>query len=486
MSNFRFRSVTVQLVLLFVAALMLFELMALGYRYVGRSNSLTTLEAVRIADHIAVVWALVDGTPREQRATTLAPFQGSDLYVYWRSDKPPEHKASSEQETNLLRDLLTKIIPELTAKDVIVGYEMSDNDALTLQKEGLATLWQKSGPFSEPIEDIVKELAGHPTYFVSIRLSDGGWLNFLAAYVDTIDFWPLRSLALLILLVFGVVGLSIWAIQRLTSPFRVFALAATRLATDVNAAPIKEVGPSEVREAARVFNNMQNKLQRFVADRTKMLAAISHDLRTPITRLRLRAECIVERELRAKCLRDLGEMEEMINGVLTFAKEDALSEPRTTVDLRAMVQSICDDLNDRGYVISLKESARMPFNCKRGSVRRCFTNVLENAVKHGVEAEVSIEHRCSEIRVVVEDRGPGIPKMLQEDVFQPFFRIEDSRSRDSGGCGLGLTVARTIARAHGGDVRIMNRPNGGLTTTIFLPMEKPSSVKQNKTAVEPA
>lgn len=482
MKKRRFRSVTVQLVILFVAVLTLFELGVLGYRYLGRSNALTALEAVRVADHIAVVKALIDETPPERRTEMLRPFQGSDLYVSWRSDEPPKHKTASEPEIDLLRDLLLKVIPGVTTQDVIVGYETSGVDAVTLHKEGLAGLWQKSGPFSEPVRDIVNELAGHPTYLVSVRLDNGQWLNFLAAYVDTIDFWPMRSIVLLFLLVVGIVAMSIWAIQRLTSPFRVFSDAASRLARDVNATPIPERGPAEVREAARAFNTMQENLQRFIQDRTKMLAAISHDLRTPITRLRLRAECIEDRALRMKCMSDLSEMEEMLAGVLTFAKEDAASEVTTIVDLRAMLQSICDDLNDRGHKISLRSSERVPYRCRRLSLRRCFTNILENAVKYGVEATVLLEHGASEVRIVVDDQGPGVPEVLQEEVFQPFFRLEESRSRDSGGCGLGLTVARTIARAHGGDVVIENRSSGGLRATIILPQEtEPESVPANTT-----
>lgn len=470
-----FRSVTVQLVILFVAVLTLFELGVLGYRYLGRSNGLTALEAVRVADHIAVIKTLIDETPAADRAEVLLPLQGSDLYVSWQSAKPPAIEPTSDTKVQLLRRLLLKIVPGLAREDVIVGYDPSGLDAVTLHEERLAELWRRSGPFSEPVDKIVDELAGHPTYLAAVRLDDGTWLNFLAAYVDTVEFWPMRSIALLFLLVIGIVALSIWAIQRLTSPFRIFADAANRLARDVNAAPIPVSGPGEVREAARAFNTMQERLQRFVQDRTKMLAAISHDLRTPITRLRLRAECVEDQSLKDKCMSDLSEMEEMISGVLTFVREDGVSEATTTVDLRAMLQGICDDLQDRGYKIALRSADRVPYHCRRLSMKRCFTNILENAVKYGSCADVTLRRGEDEIRVVVEDCGPGIPDNLQNDVFQPFFRLEESRNRDSGGCGLGLTVARTIARAHGGDITIRNRSPGGLEATITLPEESTSS-----------
>ena len=258
--------------------------------------------------------------------------------------------------------------------------------------------------------------------------------------------------------------LSIWAIRRLTAPFREFAAAATRLGTDVNATPIKEHGPSDVQAAIQAFNGMQDKLRRFIEDRTQMLAAVSHDLRTPITRLRLRAE-----KKGAKFLADLKDMEDMIVGILTFAKEDVLSEPAISIDLITTVQSLCDDFADRGFNVSFAGSGRLPYRCKRVSIRRCLTNLIDNAVKYGQRAELSMDVSETEIMIHVDDRGPGIPDGLREEAFRPFYRFEGSRSRDSGGTGLGLTVARNVARAHGGDVVLSERAGGGLRATIVLP-----------------
>ena len=356
------------------------------------------------------------------------------------------------------------------------GYAAAE-DASAPQEE-LAGSWRHAGPFPEPVSDIVSELVDEPSFRVSVRLSDGTWLNFVAAYVETIDFWPFRSVILLSILVTGIVGLSIWAIQRLTAPFRVFASAAARLGTDVKATPLDEHGPSEVRGAIRAFNDMQRRLQRFIEDRTQMLAAVSHDLRTPITRLRLRAECLKDAAQSAKFLEDLREMEDMIAGVLTFAKDDATSEPTIAVDLMTMLHSICDELTDRGFKVSFRASGRCPYWCRRVSTRRCFANLIENAVKYGQRADVTLETGASEIIVRIEDRGPGIPEEFREQVFRPFFRLDTSRARHTGGSGLGLTVARSVARAHGGDVHLRARPGGGLTAEVSLPINGVSATFQ--------
>jgi signal transduction histidine kinase len=466
---FRLRSVTVQLIILFVAVIALFEIVYLGYRYFDRTQGLTALETIRVADNIAVLISLFDQTPQSEREAVTKHYKGSTLYVSWSGDRRSQLKPAKSSETALLHDLLMKLLPDRTESDIIVSDANLDAD---LQQNEFAAVWKRAAPFPEPVSDIVAELADGPGFRIAVRLSDGTWLNIAAAYVEKIDFWPLRSVVVLTILVTGIGALSIWAIQRLTAPFRVFASAAARLGTDVNAPPLPEHGPSEVRSAIRAFNDMQQRLQRFVEGRTQMLAAVSHDLRTPITRLRLRAECVNDTAQSAKFLHDLKEMEDMIEGVLTFAQDEAASEPTIAVDLRAMLQSLCDELMDRGFAVSFDVRGRCHYSCRRVSMRRCFANLIENAVKYGQKAEVSLDVGASEISVRIEDRGPGIPEEFREQVFQPFFRLEPSRSRKCGGSGLGLTIARSVARAHGGDVRLSSRPGGGLTATVTLPLNE--------------
>ncbi|MGC1180582.1 MAG: histidine kinase dimerization/phospho-acceptor domain-containing protein, partial [Methyloceanibacter sp.] len=405
MRHFRLKSVTIELIILFVAALMLLEIINLGYRYFDRAEALTSLEAVRIADDVAVITSLVQQTPPEERPKGVGHFRGSDLYVSWAAEPLLGSESARNRETSLLRNLLTRMMPQVATMDILVGYKYST----TAEEIERAMRWRRAGPFPAPIDDIIDKLAAEPTFLVSVRLKDGTWLNFLAAYMDTIDFWPLRTIAILSLSVLGIVALSIWAIRRLTAPFRVFSAAATRLGTDVNATPIEEHGPLDVRGAIRAFNGMQSRLRRFVEDRTQMLAAVSHDLRTPITRMRLRAECVNDRMQGAKFIADLKEMEDMIASVLTFAKEDALAEPTVPVDLVAMLQSICDEFTDRKFDVSFGGGGRLPYPCRRVSIRRCLANLIENAAKYGQRAEVSLDVSGTDIMIHVDDRGPGIP-----------------------------------------------------------------------------
>lgn len=462
------RSVTVQLIILFVALFALFEIASLGYRYLDRTRALIALEAVRIADRIVVLKSLAENAPPENRSALGEHSTGSGLLVVWSNAGWPSAKLGRNEESKLLQDLLRELIPGVGADDLLVGVAPT-KDVAPGESTHITSLWQTGSRFPEPVNDIVDEMAEGPAFYVSVRLDDGSWLNFIAAYVQTLEFWPVRRIALLLLLVVGSVALSIWAIQRLTSPFRVFAAAATRLGTDVKADPIEEQGPSEVQTAIRAFNEMQARLKRFVEDRTQMLAAVSHDLRTPITRLRLRADCVKDRVQSRKFLEDLREMEDMIEGVLTFAKEDADTEPTISVDLMTMLQSICDELSDRGFDVAFEAGGRCPYQCRRVAMRRCFANLIENAVKYGARARVRLVAGEAEIAVTIEDQGPGIPAKHREDVFRPFYRLETSRGRDSGGSGLGLTVARTVARAHGGDVVLGATSGGGLSATVTLP-----------------
>jgi signal transduction histidine kinase len=270
-------------------------------------------------------------------------------------------------------------------------------------------------------------------------------------------------------MIVAVVILSAMVVYRLTAPLRVFAQAAHRLGTDVNAAPLNEAGPIEVRRASNAFNEMQGRIRRFVEDRTQMIAAISHDLGTPITRLRLRAEFIEDEAQKQKILSDLEEMDRMISSTLTFARDDSVQEPRTLVDLAALIRSICRDLSDAGLMAECERHEPLSYSCHPTALRRALTNLIENAAKYGEGARVSIMNDAQEVIVRIDDLGPGIPEDQLENVFRPFHRLESSRSRQTGGTGLGLTVARTIVRAHGGEITLQNRSEGGLRVQVALP-----------------
>ncbi len=305
---------------------------------------------------------------------------------------------------------------------------------------------------------------------LSLKLDNGRWLNMASPVQAAPPFFSARlGLSMAVMLV-AVVAIAAPLVSRMTAPLKHLSNAAEKLGTDVQAPAIPETGPEEVRRTAHAFNVMQNRIRRYVEDRTQMLAAIAHDLGTPITRLRLRAEFVDDPALSQKMLRDLDDMQQMVASTLSFIREDTTSEPQATVDIGTLLARVCDDLEDSGHDVALADMPRWVLvNCRPVALRRALGNLIDNAVKYGQAARVSLETGERKVCILIEDSGPGIPESRFEDVFQPFLRLEDSRNRETGGTGLGLSVARTIIRGHGGDITLSNRENGGLCVTVILP-----------------
>jgi signal transduction histidine kinase len=267
-----------------------------------------------------------------------------------------------------------------------------------------------------------------------------------------------------------VLGISVWAVRRATAPLSMFGEAAERLGRDVNAPPLQANGPLEVERAALAFNRMQQHLQKFIRDRTQMLAALSHDLRTPLTRLRLRAELIEDEEVQRKTIADLDDMQRMIEASLSFARNEAEVEKPSVLDLAALLQTVCEEAADAGASAEYLGPAHAACFGRPTALKRAFANLVDNAVKYGERARVTLETASASLVVAVEDDGPGVPARELDRVFEPFYRLETSRSRDTGGAGLGLALVRAAIAAHGGDVTLGNRPEGGLRATVTLPV----------------
>jgi signal transduction histidine kinase len=264
---------------------------------------------------------------------------------------------------------------------------------------------------------------------------------------------------------------AVYAVRRATRPVSLFATAAERLGIEFNAAPLPESGTGEVRRAARAFNTMQSRLKRFVQDRTQMLAAISHDLRTPITRMRLRAEFVDDDEQRSKMLNDLDEMEAMIKATMAFARDDTANEPAVKIDIAAGLAALAVDEKAIGHEVAYMGPKSLKLIGRPLGFKRALTNLVENAVKYGGSAEVTLSRSGDYAEIVIDDKGPGIPDGEKEQVFTPFYRLESSRSRDTGGTGLGMTIARNAIRSMGGDVVLLDRPSGGLRVKVTLPVQ---------------
>jgi signal transduction histidine kinase len=264
-----------------------------------------------------------------------------------------------------------------------------------------------------------------------------------------------------------VATLSVWAVRRIMGPLHRLARGVERFGRDVEVAPLIEEGPLEIRAAARSINQMQERIASLVHDRTRMLAAISHDLRTPITRLRLRVELEQSGDFRAKTLRDLDLMQAMVSSALSFLR-GAKTETAETIDLAALVQSLCDEAAEAGHDVTCDTAESLQCRSDAPALGRAITNLVENACRYGGWARVSLYRVGAEAVVDVADRGPGIPDQLKAEALQPFARLNSARAMGDG-VGLGLAIVADIARRHGGHLLLLDAPGGGLLARLVLP-----------------
>jgi signal transduction histidine kinase len=271
----------------------------------------------------------------------------------------------------------------------------------------------------------------------------------------------------MILLGAGVVVLAWFAALRASAPLRRLAHASTQLGQDLHREPLAETGPSEVRQAVAAFNSMQARLQSYLAERTQMLASITHDLQTPLTRLRLRLERVEDADLRERLIGDMRAMRELIDEGLELARTAETPEASVMLDLDSVLESLVEDAADAGMKAEFTGGCGAVFALRPLATRRVFANLIDNALTHGGSASVSAVRDDDGISVFIRDHGPGIPEDLLERAFDPFFRAESSRSRETGGTGLGLTIARMLASKIGATLTLRNHPEGGLEARVM-------------------
>ncbi|AYH42438.1 HAMP domain-containing sensor histidine kinase [Azoarcus sp. DN11] len=308
--------------------------------------------------------------------------------------------------------------------------------------------------------------------FVSLSLDDGTPLLIRMPgpmFGMRPPFPPGSFLTSLLALLVGVTLLTWFAVRIATRPITRLAAAADALGEDPNRAPLEINGPAEAAQAAHAFNRMQERILQHVSERTRILAAISHDLQTPITRLRLRAELIDDEALRAKFQSDLDAMQALAKEGLDYARSLDGAAPKQTIDLNALVAALRDDAQDMGWDVDIAGDGAPPCLGQLGGLRRALWNLIENGHKFGRRVRIVLQPRPDACEIAIADDGPGLPQEELEKVFEPFYRVESSRSRDTGGTGLGLAIARNLLRAQGGEVRLANRPEGGLEAVVTLP-----------------
>lgn len=390
-----------------------------------------------LADHAAMAARVMGTLPEEVREAAARALSTPTFEASW-SRSPP---AASAGDTALapLQKRLQQRAPDLAGLGFQLGFASAD--------EGQ------------------RRLRG------AMHLADASWVSFAAEAPDVAPVPIHTSLPSLSAMALGIVLASLLVVQWITKPLRRLALAVEDFGRGAAPVPLPETGPREVQEAARTFNAMQARIHRLVADRTQALAAVSHDLRTPIQRLRLRAGFLNDSEVQRAIDGDLDEMEGMVESTLAYLRGETESEEPRQADLAAILSTLVDDATDRGASASYSGPDRVPMRLRPVSIKRAIGNLIDNAVKHGGGAHVIVEETPRDVMVRVEDNGPGILETELETVFKPFHRLDASRNRGTGGTGLGLAIVRQVATTHGGTVTLANRHTGGLVATLQLPRQ---------------
>jgi signal transduction histidine kinase len=371
------------------------------------------------------------------------------------------------------RDLLPAVSSPFLSLDLF--YALTDEESAAVDEKALAASLSARLKREVIIKRVDEDAGDLPALLptqqriaIWVPLGDDSWLRFSTRSNLPSLGWVAHVSAQLLLVCLVLAAIAVVAARQITRPIRTFVAAAERLGTDVNAPPIPERGSRELRSATRAFNTMQERLQRYVDDRTRMLAAISHDLRTSLTRLRLRMEYIEDPQQRDKAQQDLEQMDAMLASTLSFARDDAATEQPVNLDLAKLLHTLCDDLVDMGERVDYHGPESHTVSCRALALQRALTNVMSNAVSYGGCAHVTLvldEEGCV---ICVEDEGPGVPQDQLDIVFEPFVRLDPARSRSTGGTGLGLSIARSVLRSHGGDVTLANKPGGGLVVSLRL------------------
>jgi signal transduction histidine kinase len=305
---------------------------------------------------------------------------------------------------------------------------------------------------------------------VLVQLRSGGTIEINTPVGLESRLGYLEQWAIVAFMVFAMAGLWVWLTWTVNHPLIAFARAAERVGVDVNAPGLPEQGPAQLRRAIRAFNEMQSRLQRFLSDRTRMLGAISHDLRTPLTRLRLRIETDRAAEEKSKVLSDIETMESMLTSTLSFIRGVDEVEAGEIVDLDSLLQTVCDLVSDTGGNVGYGGPGRARYYCKPQSMMRALTNIVSNAAKYGTHADVMLRRGAQGgFEIEIADDGPGVADAEKAKVFEPFYRTALARDTDRQGMGLGLSIARSIILAHGGTIDLRDRKPSGLLVIVTLP-----------------
>lgn len=394
---------------------------------------------------VKIITQLTSTTERSQRSTLLNSLNEPQLEILWAETEPDQADLVYDWATKKMNKHLMHFMHNQPVKQIMLGHP-------------------KPPPSNSFDQQVDKE-----KFVLSMQLTDNSWLQFKGRIPNKHRTFVTNVIAIFIVFIVSIFLIALLISRQIIKPLRGFSNAAITFSVDINSVPLAETGPTEIIQTARAFNIMQKRISNFVNERMQIIAAISHDLRTPLTRLRLRFESIETLPDHDKIMSDIKDMQTMLDSTLAFAKDDSKQETRKKVNLTSLLQTICDDNADTGGVINCSLQPGIEYKCGPVALKRAINNIIENAQRYGEYARIELNADTDSITIKISDKGPGIPEEEQQKVLNPFYRIEKSRNKDTGGSGLGLTVAKTIISAHGGEIILKNAADVGLMVIITLP-----------------
>ena len=444
--------------LILAIGLLLAQTATLALNLFDRGRAVYRLTATQIAARIAQNARILSRLTPAERPKVVASIDGRHLRVYLSARPVPVSHGLAEHDP--YESTFLELLRAQLGAPWLVTAEITPRPQYNAQAGPVEAWLARHFYYLSP---------GAYSIVCQVQLED----DTVAVFTAIVPQEPLSrleslvpQLLLLVVVCFALAGLLVYMTTR---SLEQLARAADDVGSHPEGPPVDETGPSEIRRVIAAFNRMRERLRAHVAERTNLLGAISHDLRTPITRMRLRTEMLADRGVGMKMQRDLDEMEAMVASTLEFFRDQDAAAPRHPIDVDALVESAVDDRRVLDQVVEVRGAARAPYPGEPRALRRCLDNLIENAVRYGGAAEIEVADGADALRIAVRDHGPGVPEPELQRVFEPYYRLDASRNPASGGVGLGLSIARNIARSHGGDIALRNHPDGGLIAEIVLP-----------------
>lgn len=437
----RFDSLALRTTLVVLIGIGLAHIASLWTYQHSLTRELDLANEARLADQLLAIKRAVMRVPERERETVAHEMSGGPIEAHWSRTEHAVAGGPGVADWEALGRRLRELAPEIAEDGLVIGANrrVIDDPHLAL---------------------------------ISIRLPDQSWIN-----VSLVSWNPRvpaghGTLLSTTLMAFGAIVVSVLLVSWLTRPLTGFAAASKELYRSKAAVLVPEDGPREVRALAIAFNDMQRRIGRLIDDRTQALAAVSHDLKTPITRLRFRLEEVSDPEARAAIAADLDEMERMLDQTLAYLRGDRADEEFKAIDVAAILETIVDDASDRGHAVTLTRAEHVSVPGRRLALKRAFGNLIDNALKYGREALITVEDQSETVIVSIRDQGPGIAPEDIPRALAPFVRLEPSRNQETGGFGLGLTIAQAIVEGHGGQLTLANHVAGGLVVSVHLPKKQ--------------